>query len=428
MTLPSSGSISLSQIRTEFGGSTPTNLSSYYRGGAYVPSTATSVPTSGAISLSQFYGASASAVVNYVSNGTFTVDLSNWNIYSWTNGTTEIVDSSVASQSTGRLRLTCINSTQTYPTAVATLSGLTSGATYTVSLNYYTGDAVIYIGNGLLYNDGLRYTSAVQSGGTSFSFTFVATQATHYLQLESEATAVNAYTEFDNVTVYQTLLALTLSTLSATTNSSWSSTINGRSPGSTLGATSNDGTTLTVSGSTVSGTFTTSGNKTITLTETVAVASNSRRASTQTVSVATSSQFVVNGTFDTDVSGWTFTAYISTLGSYTYDPGVASWNGDLRLTCTNAVARQYPTAQQLLTGFTSGQVYTVTGNYYYNDAVISIVDGTSGVSLYYSGVLTGGTSFSFTFTAASSSAYIYLQANVFTLNAYTEFDNISVTP
>lgn len=57
MALPSSGTITLNDIKTEFGGSTPVQLSDYYRGGAYVTTNNTNVPTSGAISLSNFYGA-----------------------------------------------------------------------------------------------------------------------------------------------------------------------------------------------------------------------------------------------------------------------------------------------------------------------------------------------------------------------------------
>ena len=57
MALPSSGTITLAQVQTEFGGSNPISLSEYYRGGAYVTSNNTSVPTSGAIALSDFYGA-----------------------------------------------------------------------------------------------------------------------------------------------------------------------------------------------------------------------------------------------------------------------------------------------------------------------------------------------------------------------------------
>jgi len=52
MTLQSSGAISLANIASEFGGSTPHSLSEYY-------SAASGIPSSGTISISQFYGKSA---------------------------------------------------------------------------------------------------------------------------------------------------------------------------------------------------------------------------------------------------------------------------------------------------------------------------------------------------------------------------------
>ena len=62
MTLPSSGPLSLADIQGEFGGSNPISLSEYYAGGAYVPAGTTGVngpvPTSGTISISNFYGTS----------------------------------------------------------------------------------------------------------------------------------------------------------------------------------------------------------------------------------------------------------------------------------------------------------------------------------------------------------------------------------
>jgi hypothetical protein len=66
MTLPTipGSSISLNQIQTEFGGSNPISISEYYAGGSYVGSgtanaTSVAIPTSGAISFSNFSGASA---------------------------------------------------------------------------------------------------------------------------------------------------------------------------------------------------------------------------------------------------------------------------------------------------------------------------------------------------------------------------------
>ena len=66
MTLPSSGALSLSQIQSEFGGSNPIGLNEYYRGGANVPShgNTTGIPSSGTISVNQFYGKSNTAPGN----------------------------------------------------------------------------------------------------------------------------------------------------------------------------------------------------------------------------------------------------------------------------------------------------------------------------------------------------------------------------
>ena len=70
MALPSSGTISILQIAQMFGGATPHSLSEYYKGGSYVltTDTAPNVPTSGTISLSNFY--SAEIVESYVATVT----------------------------------------------------------------------------------------------------------------------------------------------------------------------------------------------------------------------------------------------------------------------------------------------------------------------------------------------------------------------
>lgn len=65
MALQASGTISLSQIQTEFGGSNPVSMSEYYRNGSYTTSNNTGVPTSGTISVSQFYSTTAA---DYVPN------------------------------------------------------------------------------------------------------------------------------------------------------------------------------------------------------------------------------------------------------------------------------------------------------------------------------------------------------------------------
>ena len=56
MALQSSGAVKLSEIQTEFTGTNPISMSEYYRGAGYVTGNNTTVPTSGAISVSSFYG------------------------------------------------------------------------------------------------------------------------------------------------------------------------------------------------------------------------------------------------------------------------------------------------------------------------------------------------------------------------------------
>jgi hypothetical protein len=59
MAIPSTGSISMSTIQTEFGGSSPISLSEYYRSNTYeaaVSGNNTTVPQSGTIKMSQFRG------------------------------------------------------------------------------------------------------------------------------------------------------------------------------------------------------------------------------------------------------------------------------------------------------------------------------------------------------------------------------------
>ncbi len=53
--LPDSGQLDMDNISGEFGGSPPHSLSEYYRNGGFTTSNNTSVPTSGAISISNFY-------------------------------------------------------------------------------------------------------------------------------------------------------------------------------------------------------------------------------------------------------------------------------------------------------------------------------------------------------------------------------------
>ena len=88
MALPSSGSLSLSQIQSEWGGSSPISLSEYYRGN--LPNGRTNygtIPSSGAIDIGDFYGSNAavSGWTSTITIGTFTI-LKN-TIYGYLQGT-----------------------------------------------------------------------------------------------------------------------------------------------------------------------------------------------------------------------------------------------------------------------------------------------------------------------------------------------------
>ena len=76
MAIPASGPISLTTIQTEFGGTNPIGLSEYYKGGAYVSAgdTAPNVPTSGTITINNFYGAAVNiqGQAQYTTAGTYT--------------------------------------------------------------------------------------------------------------------------------------------------------------------------------------------------------------------------------------------------------------------------------------------------------------------------------------------------------------------
>ena len=84
MACPSSGTITIQDIVDEFGGSTPHSLSEYYRDGGEVPGNNTNVPTSGTISLSNFYDAVNEIIVT-VSSGAENYSCSNVFGSNWTS-------------------------------------------------------------------------------------------------------------------------------------------------------------------------------------------------------------------------------------------------------------------------------------------------------------------------------------------------------
>ena len=68
MALQASGAISLSDLATEFGDTAPNSMSEFYAGGSLVGTNNASVPASGAITLANFYSATAAMVLDITSS------------------------------------------------------------------------------------------------------------------------------------------------------------------------------------------------------------------------------------------------------------------------------------------------------------------------------------------------------------------------
>lgn len=109
MALPLSGPLSLSQIQTEFGGTNPISLNEYYRGGAFVTSNNTNVPTSGVIRVSNFYGATKQFALVISSNYSTPQNLRALVVAAGWNGTDAVLvtnNAIISSNTTGTPALT----------------------------------------------------------------------------------------------------------------------------------------------------------------------------------------------------------------------------------------------------------------------------------------------------------------------------------
>lgn len=149
MALPSSGPLALTQIQTEFGGSNPISMSEYYRGGAFVTSNNTTVPTSGAISISNFYGTTKRVFIPLtISSSTY-----NYDVYANRGGTYIAGISDIQVTVNGGV-----------------IVGSTSTSTYAmlVTNSFSSGDTVTIINNGVIEGmggNGGDSQFAAQSGG-----------------------------------------------------------------------------------------------------------------------------------------------------------------------------------------------------------------------------------------------------------------------
>jgi hypothetical protein len=170
MPLPSSGPLSLNDIQTEFGGSNPISLNEYYAGGGLVPAGTTgtngAVPSSGAISIFNFYG--TSNVVPYWSE--------NYNIggnpAAYPQGRPYVVGGNLlwAEQDyTGNPQITYINSINASTGALNYRRSLTSVYISGTFFGSYTASVVDSSGNWTIaktVNNGKAQFFRVNSSGT----------------------------------------------------------------------------------------------------------------------------------------------------------------------------------------------------------------------------------------------------------------------
>lgn len=141
MPLQSSGTITLAQIQAEFGGSNPISLNEYYRGGVYVANTLinAAIPTSGTISFSNFYGASAGISTTFETSratGTTKSTATAFNTTTTFNTTFDTTRST--SRATNTSRTTSYATTTTYNTIYSaagssTIFSVDTGVTSTTS-------------------------------------------------------------------------------------------------------------------------------------------------------------------------------------------------------------------------------------------------------------------------------------------------------
>ena len=128
MTIKSSGSsLAISEIATEFGGSTPHSMSEYYAGGSLVSSGTGSIASSGsAITMSSFYGTTDRVAITL----TIGSNTANYSIFSNKGGTyvAGFADITLVNNAV-------ISSSSTGTAALDTGSGWTSGDTITIDNN-----------------------------------------------------------------------------------------------------------------------------------------------------------------------------------------------------------------------------------------------------------------------------------------------------
>ena len=145
MALPSSGTLSINDIVGEFGGSAPHSLSEYYRGGPLVKNITqnSSVPTSGTIKITDFYGAVKYTPLSILGNA------------AWVQSSTLSTSSSQSvTVPSGTKSVIALGSISTNRTKRTLHTGVTIGSTSLTEIistnsppSEYTFDSAIYAAN-----------------------------------------------------------------------------------------------------------------------------------------------------------------------------------------------------------------------------------------------------------------------------------------
>lgn len=137
MALQSSGAISLADLAGEFPDSTPYSLSEFYRGGGKVPDAAgnSAVPTSGAISLGNFYGAVNRVAINITLSA---------------NQTNYVLNTAKASGYVAGIS----DITLTIDSGIYVSSNTTGGYALNVDTSWNSGDTITIVNNGFIVGMG----------------------------------------------------------------------------------------------------------------------------------------------------------------------------------------------------------------------------------------------------------------------------------
>jgi len=184
MALPSSGVLTLNDIQTEFGGTNPIDLSDYYRGGGLVPDTALNagIPTSGVISVTDFYGSANTIALNFVNHGVASGNSGTINIGTargtrmvhlsgYINNTSTIGGVTAVSINGSSAALIVPASSQRYG-AWQAYAKVPAGTTATFSItDSIPGAPIFYVSTFDTVNSGAANTGSTNAASFTFNFT-----------------------------------------------------------------------------------------------------------------------------------------------------------------------------------------------------------------------------------------------------------------